>query len=164
MVCPGLAYGCRGWLAQPCFQHCWASQQWHPTGKKSKDRPLAHTQNIAIRGENKARKPNARARSYYNPIDVLICSLECCRQAAVDWPSNIIADMQTRKIRARITPYSTAVGPSSHFRKRIILFFNDLMIVPVIDKKVLLIKLMSFAGKSNYLAPISNGCGKIHVI
>jgi len=21
--------GCHGWLVQPCFGHCWASQQWH---------------------------------------------------------------------------------------------------------------------------------------
>ncbi len=23
--------GCHGWLVQPCFWHCWTSQQWHPT-------------------------------------------------------------------------------------------------------------------------------------
>jgi hypothetical protein len=40
VVCPSRAYGCHGWLAQPCVRHCWASQQWHPTRKVEMDRLL----------------------------------------------------------------------------------------------------------------------------
>jgi|GEM_PF-2720608 len=46
-VLPKLSYGCHGWLALPCFRHCWTSQQWHPlvkqwhpTGKVELERAL----------------------------------------------------------------------------------------------------------------------------
>jgi hypothetical protein len=41
--------------------------------------------------------------------------------------------MQTRKINAKITPYSTAVGPSVVFRNRRVLPNNDFMALPVFD-------------------------------
>jgi len=31
VFCNSHSDGCHGWLAQPCFRHCWTSQQWHPT-------------------------------------------------------------------------------------------------------------------------------------
>jgi hypothetical protein len=66
--------------------------------------------------------------------DPLILALTLLNVLLVALPSAWIAMMQTRMIMASMTAYSTAVGPSSETRKRLILSAMGRMISPRTQK------------------------------
>src|SRR5262245_19528882 len=63
-----------------------------------------------------------RSRSVQVQLDAPIVWPTESKVELAFWPNVVIAAMQTTIMRANITAYSTAVGPSSRFRKFTTLF------------------------------------------